>query len=130
MAWQVEFCQYTKGKTSIKLYILCEPNGVSLKIIVYSGSADPQLFGTGHTEKVVISLLQEKLGIGHFIFMNNYYNSVKYANRLLDKRTSVTGTLRKKRKDIPPEVVDKILKKGELVMQFNENGICVLKWKD
>lgn len=130
---RLKFRQYIKGKRhkfGVKLYVLCEPNGLTLKIIVYSGSADAELSGSQHTEKVVISLLREKLGVGHSIFMDNFYNSVKLTKELLDNKTYVTGTMRANRKGNPPEVLSKKLKKGELVMQFSPEGICVIKWKD
>ncbi|KAJ8944292.1 hypothetical protein NQ314_009508 [Rhamnusium bicolor] len=126
---RLKFRQYIKGKRhkfGIKLYVLCEPNGLVLKLIVYAGSADPQLSGSQHTE----SLLQEKLGVGHSVYMDNFYNSVKLARDLLGNKTYVTGTLRANRKENPAEVVSKKLKKGELVVQFNTDGICVIKWKD
>ncbi|CAH2004308.1 unnamed protein product [Acanthoscelides obtectus] len=95
-----------------------------------SGAADPQLSGALHSEKVVLSLLQEYLGVGHSVFMDNFYNSVKLTKDLLDKKTYVTGTLRSNRRGNPPEVLAKKLKKGELIIQFNTEGICVVKWKD
>ncbi|KAG8238629.1 hypothetical protein J437_LFUL018234 [Ladona fulva] len=36
----------------IKLYLLCEPNGLFLHQIVYLGSRDAELGGKGHTQKV------------------------------------------------------------------------------
>lgn len=130
---RLKFRQYIKGKRhkfGIKLYVLCERNGLSLKLIVYAGSADPQFSGSQHTQKVVFGLLQEKLGVGHSLYMDNFYNSVKLANDLLENKTYVTGTLRANRKGNPAEVVAKKLNKGELVAQFNAEGICVIKWKD
>ncbi|KAG8231589.1 hypothetical protein J437_LFUL012281 [Ladona fulva] len=40
------------------------------------------------------------------------------------------GTLRANRKGNPCEITSKILKRGEWVDMFTEDGICVLKWKD
>lgn len=130
---RLKFRQYIKGKRhkfGIKLYVLYEPNGTALKILVYAGSADPELSGEGHTEKVVLALMAEKLVNGHSLFMDNFYNSVKLTEELLRRKTYVTGTLSSNRKGNPQEVVKKKLKKGELVVQFNSKGICVVKWKD
>lgn len=60
--------------------------------------------------------------------MNNLYNTVKLTEELLLRKTYVIGTLRSNRKGNP--VVKKKLKKGELVVQYNSLGICVVKWKD
>lgn len=111
----------------IKLYVLCEPNGLFLKLIVYAGSANPQLSGYQHMQKVVLSLLQEKLGVEHSIYMDNFYNSVKLAKVLLDNKMYVTGTLRANIIVNSAEVAAEKLKKGELVGQFNAEGICVIK---
>lgn len=130
---RLKFRQYIKGKRhkfGIKLYVLCEPNGTAIKILVYAGSADPDLSGDRHTEKVVMSLMKEKMDNGHSLFMDNFYNSVRLTEELLRRKTYVTGTLRIKRKGNPVEVVKKKLKKGELVVQYNSQGICVVKWKD
>lgn len=130
---RLKFRQYIKGKRhkfGIKLYVLCEPSGIALKIIVYAGSADPELSGSQHTDKVVLALLAGKLDAGHSIFMDNYYNSVQLTKKLLQRNTYVTGTLRANRKGNPAEIVKKKLKKGELVAQYNSQGICIVKWKD
>ncbi|KAJ8970715.1 hypothetical protein NQ314_001062 [Rhamnusium bicolor] len=45
---RLKFHQYVKGKRhkfGIKLYQLCEPNGTVLKLIVYTGSANPEISG-------------------------------------------------------------------------------------
>ncbi|KAJ8940578.1 hypothetical protein NQ314_010656 [Rhamnusium bicolor] len=130
---RLRFRQYIKGKRhkfGIKLYVLCEPNGLSLKVIVYSESAAPQLGGSQHTEKVVLTLLREKFSVGHAIYMENSYNSVKLTEDLLDKKTYVTGTLRANKKGNPADILKYQLKKGESINQHNNQGICVMKWKD
>lgn len=130
---RLKFRQYIKGKRhkfGVKLYSLCEPNGLVLKLVAYSGSTDVQLGGSQHTEKVVLYLLEEKLGAGHAVYMDNFYNSVNLTETLLNNQTYVTGTLRANRKGNPPEVLARKLKKGEMVSQYNSRGICVTKWKD
>ncbi|XP_018567257.1 piggyBac transposable element-derived protein 4-like [Anoplophora glabripennis] len=128
---RLKFRQYIQGKRhkfGIKLYSLCE-HGIAIKIIVYTGSADPELSGTKYTEKTVLVLLKGKLDQGHSIYMDNYYNSVSLTKQLLTKKTYVTGTLRSNRKNNPTEVVKKKLKKGEQIVQYTSQGICVTKWK-
>jgi hypothetical protein len=125
--------QYMKGKKAkygIKLYMLGESGGLALKLIVYGGSADTELGGKDHTKKVVQKLIEGKTGIGHSIFMDNYYNSVPLTEALLQDKTFVTGTLRSNRKGNPDTVVNKKLKTGECISQYTDMGICVTKWKD
>ncbi|CAH1971916.1 unnamed protein product [Acanthoscelides obtectus] len=49
---------------------------------------------------------------------------------MLDSNTHLIGTIRKNRKGVPKEVVDKKLKKGEVAAMENQHGMTLLKWKD
>jgi len=60
---------------------------------------------------VVKYLLSDYCGVGHSVYMDNFYNSVDLTEYLLDKNTYVTGTLRGNRKGNPSDVVNKKLKK-------------------
>lgn len=125
------FRQYIKGKRhkyGIKLYTLTEPHGLILKFIVYCGAVD-DLGGKGHAANVVLKLMQGKLGNGHSLYMDNFYNSVPLAKKLLSNRTYCTGTLRASRKFVPKEVKETRLKKSETIERYAE-GIMVAKWKD
>ncbi|KAJ8932502.1 hypothetical protein NQ318_018500 [Aromia moschata] len=124
---RLKFRQYIKGKRhkfGIKLYVLCEPNGTALKIIVYAGSADTELCGSQHAEKVVLSLLAGKLDNGHSLYMDNFYNSVKLTKDLLQRKNIRYGNLKIKSNSKEKS------KKGELIVQYNSEGICVVKWRD
>jgi hypothetical protein len=125
---RLRFRQYIKGKRhkfGIKLYVLCEPKGIALKIIMYTGSADPELSGSQHTVKVVLALLADKLDSGHSVFMDNfnYYNSVNLTKELLKRNTYVTGTLRSNRKNNPAQVIKKKLKKEDKVGGPNSDTV-------
>lgn len=125
------FRQYIKGKKhkyGIKLYTLSDPHGLILKFMVYSGTFD-NLSGKGHTTNVVLSLMKEKLGNGHSLFMDNYYNSFVLASKLLANKTYCTGTLRINRKFTPDEVKSANIKPGETVARYSE-GVLIGKWKD
>lgn len=102
--------QYMKGKKAkygIKLYMLGQSNGLALKILIYGGSADLELSGKNHTNKVVHKLMEGKTGVGHSLYMDNYYNSVPLVEHLLEQKTYVTGTLRTNRKQNPEGVIKK-----------------------
>lgn len=49
--------------------MLTEPNGLIQKFCVYAGAMD-ELSGVGHTEKVVLHLLSERLGKGQSVYMS------------------------------------------------------------
>lgn len=125
------FRQYIKGKRhkyGIKLYSLTEPFGLTLRFLIYSGK-DGELAGKGHTYKVVLSLMRGKLGNGHALFMDNFYNSFILATKLLKEDTYSTGTLRADRKFNPADVKSAVLKKGETIARYAE-GVMIGKWKD
>ena len=80
------FRQYIKNKKhkyGIKLYMLTTPTGMVQKFAVYTGMLD-DLGRKGHTQKVVIHLLDEKLNVGHHVYMDSYYNSFELAKHSLE----------------------------------------------
>lgn len=130
---RIIFRQYLKGKKhpyGIKLYILTDEYGVVMKTIVYAGASDTLVGGANHTEKVVLNLLSNYVNKGYSVYMDNFYNSVNLAQKLLTLKTYCSGTLRVNRKNNPKEVSQRKLKRGESIAKFNSSGICVLKWKD
>ncbi|XP_060846480.1 piggyBac transposable element-derived protein 4-like [Rhopalosiphum padi] len=127
------FRQYIKNKRhkyGVKLYMLTEHQGLVQQIMIYSGQGTGVLPGVSHTEYVVEKLMDNYLDKGYSLFMDNYYNSVQLAHKLLKRKTYCTGTLRTNRRDNPKEVVTRKLKPGESVGKYTKDGICVVKWKD
>ncbi|KAG8239428.1 hypothetical protein J437_LFUL018948 [Ladona fulva] len=127
------FRQYIQGKShkyGIKIYMLSEPDGLVLNNLIYTGSRDKEVGGIGHTEKVVKKLLSDYENVGHAIYMDNFYNSPNLSLELLKKKIFSTGTLRPSRKGVPKDVMATKLKKGECISPYNEEGLCVTKWKD
>ena len=62
----------------------------------------------------MLSLLDRNLGQNHHIYQDNFYNSVRLAQTLLDRNVRVCGTMRANRgisRDLEGE--GKRLKKGE-----------------
>ncbi|KAE9543687.1 hypothetical protein AGLY_002083 [Aphis glycines] len=127
------FRQYIKNKRhkyGIKLYMLTEPNGLVLNILIYSGQGTDSTPEQTHTEYVVYKLMENYLDKGHSLFMDNYYNSSNLAQSLLQRKTYCTGTLRNNRKNNPKEIISKKLKTGESVCKYTKYGVCIVKWKD
>lgn len=126
------FRQYIKNKRhkyGVKLYLLCEANGMVQKVVVCTGSNDTDIGGIDHASNVVHKLLENKLNKGHSVYMDNFYNSVPLAEDLLEKGTYITGTIRKTTKGLPRDLLDKKLEKGELIAKHS-NNISIQKWKD
>lgn len=66
---------------------------------------------------------------GHWLFMDNFYNSVTLSQKLLDLKNHTTGTLRINSKDNPKELTMKKLKKNEHIL-IRKNKVYVSKWQD
>lgn len=94
--------------------MLTEPHGMIHQFLIYAGSRDPTVDGTGHSAKVVQKLCEQYKEVGHSLYMDNFYNSPVLAQKLLDNKTYVTGTLRQDRNNVPDLVAKKALKTGEI----------------
>lgn len=126
------FRQYIKNKKhkyGIKLYELCESSGMVMKIRVYRGKSEKPPPGTLHSTEVVLDLMEGYLEKGHVIYADNFYNSPDLTRRLSQRNTYICGTLRKNRKNLPVDVTNAKLKRGELAAKVC-NDITVCKWKD
>ena len=128
---RLRFRQYIKNKRhkfGIKLYKLCTEGGYTYNMRVYCGNDGG---GSGlSSSNVVLDLMRGLLGEGRILYTDNYYTSVSLATDLLKQNTHLVGTLRGNRKLNPKEVINKKLKRKEVVAQESGTGIIVLKWKD
>jgi hypothetical protein len=128
---RLSFKQYIPNKASkygVKVFKLCCDNGYTHNLKIYAGrERDPS--GAVPTN-VVMTLAEDLLDSGRTIVADNYYCSLELANKLLDRKTHLLGTLRSNRKGNPKEVTTKKLKCGEVAALENSRGIVVLKWHD
>lgn len=121
-----QYIEIKHHKHGIKLYMLIELNGMILKFHVYEISSD--IYSVrGHTENVVLHLLEEKLGNGDAAHLDNSYNSVQLATNLLQEITYCSGTLRSDGKTNSKEV--RTGKCGENKSIYC-NGILAGEWQD
>lgn len=129
---RLSFRQYIKGKKAkygIKFYELCSPNGYNHNIEIYKGKQlDTHNNGT-KLEALVFRLIAPFLDKGHHLIMDNYYNSVALSNKLLQRKTHTTGTIRSNRKGNPKQIISEKLKKGEHKW-MRKGKIYISKWKD
>ncbi|XP_018397169.1 PREDICTED: piggyBac transposable element-derived protein 4-like [Cyphomyrmex costatus] len=134
MLWRgrLHFRQYIKNKKhkyGIKLYELCESDGLVMKIKIYCGKSEETANNVGHTTDVVLHLLEDYLDKGYTVYMDNFYNSITLTKLLNTRKTYVCGTLRNNRKGNPEDVINRKLKKEECIWQQN-GPVTVCKWKD
>jgi len=85
---------------------------------------------TPKTAPIVLELLEPLFGRGHTLWIDNFFNSPELARKLKIKHsTDCVGTLKLSRKNIPKEVKDKELEKGEIIARHS-GPVTVLKWRD
>lgn len=128
---RLSFKQYIQNKThkyGIKLFKLCIDNFYTVGIKIYAGQE--AIAGQRVSTKVVMDMAEDYLDLGRTMYTDNWYSSYDLASELLNRSTNLVGTLRSNRKNNPKEVVNKKLKKGEVIAKQCNKGITVLKWKD
>lgn len=119
-----------KARYGVKLFKLCTESGYTYNLTAYSGKRPNQNVEISKTEETVMTLLDGLLNEGRTLFMDNYYNSIPLAYKLLENKTHLVGTLRKNRKFIPNEINERTLKKGDLISKESPDGVTIVKWKD
>uniref|UniRef100_A0A0N5BTV0 DDE_Tnp_1_7 domain-containing protein n=1 Tax=Strongyloides papillosus TaxID=174720 RepID=A0A0N5BTV0_STREA len=101
----VPYRQYIVNKKhahGIKMYSLCEPTGLVLCLDFYMrrSKMNFEYAEIGHSGTVVLELLENYLYERRSVFIDNYYSSIVLAQILYQKKTFVTGTIRKNRKGV------------------------------
>ncbi|XP_055371844.1 LOW QUALITY PROTEIN: piggyBac transposable element-derived protein 4-like [Condylostylus longicornis] len=102
-----QFIKSKKNKYGIKFYEFCTHDGYALNLDIYKGKVTHEVSSLSVVDSVIMRLMESYLSEGLSLFMDNYYNSVGLANRLLSFKTHTTGTLRTNRKMNPkPKIID------------------------
>ncbi|KAG5861022.1 hypothetical protein JTB14_003691 [Gonioctena quinquepunctata] len=113
----------------MKSYMLTEPCGVVLKMLVYTGAEDTAVDGKENTTKIVLELLKNYFDSGHSGYLDKFHNAFELAIALSLRNIYCTGTLNAERKNNPISVVSRKLKRGATSAQFS-NNVIIGKWKD
>ena len=122
---RLSFAQYIPLKASkfgIKTFELCESKtGYLWNFIVYTGKETEYVTDNiPKTESIVKKLVGPLLGRGHTLWMDNYYNSPSVARELKTiHATDCVRTLMLSRKNVPKQVKEKKLQKGEIFAQHS-----------
>ena len=99
---RIIFRQYIPNKRhryGIKLFKLCSSGGYTLKIEIYAGKDTTRVGSVA--ENVVLKLMEGLLDKGRCLFVDNWYTSVSLAEKLIQRRTHLVGTIRKNRRGLP-----------------------------
>jgi len=124
---RLKFRTYNPGKITkygLLVRMVCEAvSGYICNMEIYSAEGKK-------LEDTVLSLLDRNVGQIHHVYQDNYYNRVRLAQTLLDRKMRVCGTVRPNR-GIPRDLVEegKRLKKGQSAF-WRKGDIMVQVWKD
>lgn len=129
---RLSFKQYKpkRDRFGIKTFVLCDcKTGYVLDFIVYTGAtSDVDIFYKkfGRSGNIVVNLLQQYLGKGHQLFVNNWFSSPALFKFLHNCTINSCGTVRKRRENMPK--MKEKLKSGELSFRSSGN-LLALKWQ-
>lgn len=127
------FRQYIPNKAhkyGIKLFKLCSSDGYVWSLQVYGGKNAATGREIGQAERVCRELTAGLRMEGRTLYVDNFYTSYSLAKFFLEENTHVVGTLRANKANIPKDVLQKQLTRGEVICREDINGIVVLKWRD
>jgi len=132
---RVIFRQYSpkkKKRFGIKIYKLCDESGYTYDMRVYLGkdsrSATDDMTATHATVRHLTCTVE---GLGHKLFMDNFFSSPRLFDNLLRHKIHLCGAVLPNRKDMPSDFRPKKLKltKGDVQVRTRGN-LTVLAWKD
>jgi len=132
---RVIFRQYIPKKRKhfcIKIYKLCDESGYMYDMRVYLGKDSRSATdNTTATHTAVRHLTCRVEGLGHKLFMDNFFSLPRHFDDLLRRKIHSCGTVRPNRKDMPSDIRPKKLKltKGNIRVRIREN-LTALAWKD
>jgi len=128
---RLSFRQYISNKRhryGVKIFKLCTRDCYTSKYKIYAGKE--ATMGDSVSCKVVMELMEPYLDFGRTLYADNWYNSIDLAEKLLQRKTHLVGTLRSNRKRNPKDVTQKKLNRGEIFAKKSDREIMVLKWRD
>lgn len=90
------------GKYGVKTYWLVDAKtNFPLAAEIYLGQQPKQKRSTGVAHSLVIRLMKDYLYLGANLTMDNFFTSYKLANELMAKNTTITGTIKPNKRELP-----------------------------
>jgi len=125
---RLSFRQYISNKRhhyGVKIFKLCTRDFYTSKYKIYAGKE--AIMGDSVSCKVV---MEPYLDFGRTLYADNWYNSIDLAEKLLQRKTHLVGTLKSNIKRNPKDITQKKLNRGEIFAKKSDREIMVLKWRD
>lgn len=127
---RVTFRQYIPKKHrrfGVKIYKLCDSLGYTFDMAVYSGKQHE----LANENVTVLQLVRRVEGVGHKLYMDNYFSSPLLFDALLERKINSCGTVRHNRRGMPQDIGQKFmkLKRGDIVTRVKGN-LSAVRWRD
>jgi len=133
-----------KGRTKLLQYIPSKPHKWGLKVwtladaqtgyvynwSLYTGKMPPDVRGRGVAHRVVTSLCQPLYGLGHHLYVDNFFTSPALFEELAVNQTGACGTLRVNRIGVPAEVKHAKPPKGDPPVVHRDGRNLYINWCD
>ncbi|GFS59507.1 piggyBac transposable element-derived protein 4 [Trichonephila clavipes] len=114
LGWK-QYIPLKRSRFGIKSYMLCESKpGYVWSLIIYTGKGtlfDEKYKHMCMSSQVVITLMEPLLNKGHCLTTDNFYSSPELTDILIQSLTDIYGTLKRRTKDVPKELVSKKMTK-------------------
>lgn len=107
-------------KLQNQLYLLRQPNGLILKLLMHRPTADT----VKSTDEMIMELVEDRHDLGHSLYLRSHQASIELARQLLARGTFCTGSLSSTTPNIPEKVAN-ALHNSEVVI---DEEVLVGKW--
>ena len=98
------FKQYFLGKYGIKIWTICDSTcSYTWKMQVYAGKDAESFRETNQGIRVVLDLAEDIEKSGRNITCDNFFTNLTLARKLLQKKLTLVGTIRKNKPELPME---------------------------
>lgn len=117
------------GKYGIKIFWLVDAqNNYPLSAEIYTGTERNENRSTGVAYELVMRLCKDYMFLNANITMDNFFTSYKLANALAEKETTIVGTIRLNKREIPKQFssISEATKRGAHGSIFCFSNACEL----
>jgi len=125
----IQYIATKRARFGLKFYTLCESQtGYIWNSVLYTGKGTQ--FNQKYAEYTsVLSLLDQLLGKGYCVTMDNFYTSPELLETLIKNKTDAYTTVRGNRKNLPDDFTKEKLKRGD-VRAWQKGKMMAIRWKD